>query len=113
MIPNMSDTLTEWEQPVKLKITSTATVDFVETKTVLVVNKRAVVQVAEKQKLNIGSIDWSKSYKLIHSKFPIDINQFVEYSGKDFKVVSLEDYDDYGYYAAIGEETKKDLLVAT
>ena len=113
MIPNMSDTLTEWEQPIKLKTTSTATVDFVETKTVLVVNKRAVVQVAEKEKLKIGSLDWSKSYKLIHSKFAIDINQFVEYSGKDFKIVSLEDYADYGFYASIGEETKKTLLVAT
>jgi len=113
MIPNMSDTLTEWEQPVKLKTVSTVTVDFVAVKTVVVTPKLAVVQVAEKQKLKIGSLNWSKSYKLIHSKFPVDVNQFIEYAGKDFKIVSLEDYDDYGFYAAIGEETKTTLLVAT
>lgn len=113
MIPDMSDTLTEWEQNILLKTVSVTSVDFVETEVITAINRRAVVQVAEKENLKLDSLDWAKEYKLFHSKFSIDIGQFVEVNSKDFKIVSLENYSDYGYYAAVGEETKQPLLVAT
>jgi len=113
VLPDMREVLTEWEQPVKLKTVSVTTIDFIETQIVTVENKRAVLQVADKEKLNIDSLNWSKSYRLIHSKFPIDIDQYIEANGKDYKIVGLEDYSEYGYFAAVGEETKKALLVAS
>lgn len=112
MLPSMSDVLTEWEQAIKLKTVSITSIDFVDTTVITVENKRAVVQVAEKENLRLDSLDWSKEYKMVHAKYQLEIGQFVESSGKDFKIIGLENYGEYGYYMAIAEETKKALLVA-
>ncbi len=113
MLPDMSDTLTEWEQPVILKTRTVTTVDFNPTEVITATSIMSVVQVAEKEKLNIDSLDWSKSYKWFHSKVDIDIDQFIEYKNADFKIVGREDFSDYGYFAVVGEETKLPLLVQT
>lgn len=114
MLPDVSDVLTEWEQSVILKTVTKTTVDFVETTVVTATPVLMVVQVAEKEKLNLDSLNWSKEYKWFHAKFKLELNQFVEHHGIDYKLVSQGDnYKDYGYTAFAGEETKKPLLVAT
>ena len=115
MLPDMSDTLLEWEQTVSLKTLSTSTVDFVETVAVVVTSIQAVVQPADKTKINIGSLNWSKKYILIHKRGGgIEMNNFIEYKGRDYKVIGPNgDYEDYGFIEMVGEETKKTLLVAT
>lgn len=114
MLPDMSDALTEWEQSVILKTVTITTVDFIETKVITVTPVRMAVQVAEKEKLNLDSLNWSKEYKWFHAKFEMELNQYIEYRGRDYKLVSQgDDYTDYGYSAFAGEETKLPLLVAT
>lgn len=114
MLPDVSDVLTEWEQSVILKTVTKTTVDFVETTVVTATPVQMVVQVADKEKLNLDSLNWSKQYKWFHAKFEMEMGQYVEYKGKDFKLVSQgDDYEDYGYSAFAGEETKLPLLVAT
>ena len=115
MLPDMSEALEEWEGPVKLKTVSKTTVNFMETIVVVVTSIQAVVQPADKTKINIGSLDWSKKYILIHKRGAgIEMNNFIEYNGRDFKIIGPNgDYEDYGFIEVVGEETKKTLLVAT
>lgn len=106
MLPNMAEVLDDFLQPVKTKIVTVTTVDFVPTETIVETDILAVVQVAQKEKLNPQAIDWSKRYLQVHSKEPLDMRALVEYQGKDYKVFELNDYSDYGYYEAICEEVK-------
>lgn len=110
---DMTDALIEWEQPVKLKTKTETTVDFEPIVTVTSQDILAVVQSANKESLTLDSLDWSKEYLLIHARLKIEAGQFIEKGGKDYKVVSPADYMDYGFCAAIAEETKLPLLVPT
>lgn len=112
--PNLSRVVKRWQQPVTLKTVSKTTVDFETVEVVVSESIRATVQVADRQKLNLDSIDWSKKYFWFHTTSPLAVNQYVEYKGADYKLVLQgRDHEDYGYFAFAGEETKKPLLVAT
>lgn len=114
MLPDMSDVLTEWSQPVKLKTVTTTSVDFVETQAVLVFDIMAVVQPADPEKLQVDQIDYSLEYIQVHSVSPMAIGQYIEWDGRDFKLVPFrKGYGQYGYVEVVGEETKLPLLVAT
>lgn len=115
MLPDMSDTLIEWERTVKLKTVTKTSVDFIETEVVDVSYIKVVIQPADKTKINLGSLDWSKKYILIHKRGGgIEMNDYIEYKGRDFKIIGPNgDYDDYGFSEVVGEETKKTLLAAT
>jgi len=52
LLPDMSDTLREWEINNKLKTVTETTVNFVKTRVVTVADLLAVVQPAEKEKIN-------------------------------------------------------------
>lgn len=110
---DMTDALIGWEIPVKLKTRSELTVDFVPVVTVTSADILAVVQSANKENLTLDSLDWSKEYLLIHARVNIEVGQFIEKDGKDYKVVSPADYMDYGFCAVVAEETKLPLLVPT
>lgn len=107
MLPDMSDVLTEWEQSVILKTVTRTTVDFVDQIVITPKPLRAVVQVADKERLNPDEIDWSLRYILIHSKQPMQLGQYVEYQGTDYKLTQGDaNYQDYGYTELVGEEVK-------
>lgn len=110
-LPDMADTLREWEQPVPLKSVVQRTVDFVPADIVTVSTVLAVVQPADKHKLDMDTLDWSRSYLMVHSRFPLAIGKFVEWQGGDYKIVEAENYGEYGYWEAVAEETKTALLV--
>lgn len=112
-IVDMSDTLTEWERAYKIKTVSTQTIDFVPVETVTARTQKCVVQVAEKEKLNPDTIDWSKEYLMIHSKENIAMDELIEYYGADYKVISRGPWRGYGYTEVVAEETKKPLKVET
>ena len=113
MLPDMSDVLTEWSQPVKLKTVTETTVNFVPTRTVVAANILAVVQPADPEKLQVDQIDYSLEYIQVHSVTPMAIGQYIEWDGRDFKLVPFrKGYGQYGYVEVVGEETKLPLLVA-
>ena len=113
MLPDMSDVLTEWSQPVKLKTVTETTVDFVPTRTVVAANILAVVQPADPEKLQVDQIDYSLEYIQVHSVTPMAIGQYIEWDGRDFKLVPFrKGYGQYGYVEVVGEETKLPLLAA-
>ena len=110
-LPNMASTIYGWSQPlIKKTVTIIRDDDFNDVPHVDRDDYFAVVQVANKEKLNLESLDWSKEYKLIHSAQDADIGQYIEYKGRDFKIVDRGDHSDYGYYELVGEETKEPLL---
>lgn len=113
MLPDMSDTLDEWKQPVVVKTVTQETIDFEPVDQVAVRTIQAVVQLAQKEKLNADQIDWSLRYLLVHTTGPLTVGEFVEYKGADYKIIEPGDWQDYGYTEAIAEETKRDLLVET
>lgn len=114
MLPDMSDVLTEWLQAVKLKTVTETSVDFVVTQTVVVADILAVVQPADPERLQVDQVDYSLEYIQIHSTTPMSIGQYIEWDGRDFKLVPFrKGYGQYGYVEVVGEETKKPLLVAT
>lgn len=114
MLPDMSDVLTEWSQPVKLKTVTTTSVDFVESQAVAVADIMAVVQPADPEKLQVDQIDYSLEYIQVHSVSPMAIGQYIEWDGRDFKLVPFrKGYGQYGFVEVVGEETKLPLLVAT
>jgi len=72
------------------------------------------VQPADKERLAVDQIDYSLEYIWIHSVTPMAIGQYVEWNGRDFKLVPFrKGFGQYGYVEAYGEETKLPLLEAT
>lgn len=114
MLPDMSSVLTDWSQPVVLKTRTETTVDFVPVVTITALPIMAVVQPADPEKLQVDQIDFSLEYIQIHSVSPMAIGQYVEWMGRDFKLVPFrKGYGQYGYTESVGEETKLPLLVPT
>lgn len=110
MLPDMSDVLTEWAQPVILKTAVRTTVDFEESVVITPQNITAVVQPADKEKLNADTIDWSLRYYTFHSTTAIDVGQYIEYRGVNYKIVPAGHYNDYGFSEVVGEEVKGDIV---
>lgn len=113
MLPDMSDVLIEWEIPVSLKTVTRQTVDFVDADVISVETILAVVQPAQKERLNTDAIDWSLRYMQIHSRRQLSAGQFVEVDGQDYKIIEDGNYQLYGFSDVVAEQTKRPLLVAT
>jgi len=114
MLIDMSDVLDDWAQGVTLKTVSNMTVDFVPIVTVSALSIAAVIQPADPEKLQVGQIDYSLEYIQVHSVTPMAIGQYIEWQGRDFKLVPFrKGYQQYGFSEVVGEETKLPLLAAT
>lgn len=105
-LPNMSRTVKRFSVPVKLiKITKTI-VNHKPVETEVESTIKAVVQPAQKEKLNQDKINWSLRYVQVHSIDEIAIDDIIEYKGVRYKAFENGDYNDYGYYENIMEEQK-------
>ena len=106
MLPQMGKVLKRFQQPVTIKTVTQTIVDFrpVENETSLIT--QAVVQPAQKEKLNPAIIDWTLRYLQMHSIDPVKIGDIITHSSTDYKAVELGDYSDYEYYETIFEEIK-------
>ena len=106
-ILDVSDALAEWERPTVIKTVTEATIDFQRVDTVTSRTQDCVIQVAEKEKLNPATIDWSLEYLMIHSKLGIEIDELIEYEGMDYIVIERGPWRGYGYTEVIAVETKR------
>ena len=82
---DVSDALTEWERPTVIKTVTETTEDFRPVETVTSRTQNCVVQVADKEKINPGTIDWSLEYLMIHSRSGIEIDELIEHTGATIK----------------------------
>lgn len=65
---------------------------------------RAVIQVANPENLNVSEIDFSLRYVRIHTRVNLSINQYISYAGTTYRIVTEQNWSDYGYFECIGEE---------
>ena len=112
-IVDVSDALIEWEQPTVIKTVTESTVDFEPATVVTGRSQLCVVQVADKEKINPGTIDWSLEYILIHSRSGIGMDELIEHDGRDYKVTDRGPWRGYGYVEVVAAETKRPLVGVT
>jgi len=112
-ILDVSDALTDWERPTVIKTVTESTVDFEPVTVVTGRSQLCVVQVANKEKINPGTIDWSLEYILIHSRSGIEMDELIEHDGRDYKVTDRGPWRGYGYVEVVAAETKRPSVVVT
>lgn len=105
-ILDMSDVLEEWSRTTRIKTVTETSVNFVKTLTVVGRNQECVIQSAQKDKLQIGEIDWSLEYIWLHSPDTIEIGELVEHAGSDYKVIAPAQWRGYGYADWIAEQVR-------
>ena len=112
-ILDVSDALTDWERPTIIKTVTETTVDFQPVENVTSRAQLCVVQVAQKEKVNPGTVDWSLEYIMAHSRSGIEIVELIEHDGRDYKVTDRGPWRGYGYVEVVAAETKRPLVVVT
>ena len=112
-ILDVSDALTEWERPTVIKTVTETTEDFQPVTVVTGRSQLCVVQVADKEKLNPATIDWSLEYIMVHSRQSIEIDDLIEYEGMDYIVIERGPWRGYGYTESIAVETKRPMVMVT
>lgn len=112
-ILDLSDALTEWERPQLIKTVTNTTVDFEPVENVTGRTQDCVVQVAIRENVNNDTLDWSLEHLLIHSKSALEIDELIEYDGRDYIVVEKGPWRGYGYFEVIATETKRPVKAVT
>lgn len=108
MLPDVSDALEEWVSDYTVKTLTRTTVDFEPVDVVTPRTVRAMVQPADPQRLQtLDGLDWSLKYVLVLSLDAVAVGEYIEYRGEDYKLIPATDWSGYGYYKAIGEQTKR------
>lgn len=110
---NMGFVFEPWLQTIKLKTLVEAIARFKPVRHVTVQDIQAAVQPADAETIAKLNLDLTARYYTIHTKTPIATGQFFEYGAADFRIVRLLSWGDYGYYEAVGQDTKEPLLVVT
>ena len=106
MLPNLSGTVKRFSQDVKLIRVTTSIVNHQPVETETVINIRAVVQPAQKEKIIKDKLDYSLKYIQVHSLDEILINDKLEHEGIIYRAIEDADYNNYGYYETIMEQQK-------
>lgn len=102
----MSRTVKRLSQPIKLFKITTTIVDHKPVEEEVESSIKAVVQPAQKEKLNKDKIDYSLRYVQVHSLEAVLMNDIIEHKNVRYKAFEDADYSDYGYYEIIMEEQK-------
>jgi len=112
-LPNVSHVLGVWSSIYRVKTITRQTVDYVDADVVTGRNVAAVVQPADKTKLNADNIDWSLRYLLIHSAEELADGELIVYQGEDYKIIADGDWQLYGHSEVLAEQTKRPLVAET
>lgn len=106
MLPDVSGAIDAWAQTIELQTITQTVVNYRPVNTPVSTYPLAVVQPAQKEKLNPGIVDYSLHYVTIHSNAEIKIGDFIVYNSTTYKIVDGGDFSDYGYSEVIGEQVK-------
>jgi thiaminase len=110
MLPNLAKAVKKWQQPIIIKTVKKTFSNFVTKEVVTREDYNATVQPTKKTIINKDSLDWSQKNYTFHLLKMINLGDFIEYKGQDFKIVEVSDCMDYGFCEAVGQATNKDLL---
>lgn len=113
MLPNVADALPGWTQAALVKTVTETTIDFKPVTVVTGQTVQAVIQPTQKTRLNADTLDWSQRHITLHSVTLLELGQYVEHRGADYKIVEVQDWTDYGYCEAVCEATKRPVIEVT
>lgn len=112
MIPDMREVIDEFEQPFiyvqNIIIDDSGfegdVVDPIET------TIKGVIQIPQDETLQVFGLDYSKNYRQVHIRSDLGIKpnngtDGVKYKNKNFNVIRFRDFEEYGYYEFIIEES--------
>lgn len=105
-LPNLSKTVKRLSQPVSLLRVTKSVVDHRVVESETTISIKAVVQPAQKDKLNKAKLDFNLKYILVHSLQEVKISDIIVHHNIRYKAFENADYSDYGYYEIIMEEEK-------
>lgn len=106
MLPDMSPALKRFEQTILLSTVTQTIVNFRPVEAEVVTEIQAVVQPAQKEKLNPSIVDWSLRYMLVHSSSAIKVGDFITHDSTKYKGVDYGPYLNYGFNSLVFEEVK-------
>jgi len=106
MIPIMTRTLKRFETDVSLDTYTKQSVNFVQTLVKSSQPIKAVVQPAQRDKLEALQIDLTLRYIEVHAEEDISVGQYINFRGRDYKVITPGDYQLYGFSDVICAEVK-------
>jgi hypothetical protein len=105
-LPNLSKTIRRLSQDVTLSRITKSVIDHKVVESETSVAFKAVVQPAQKNKLNKAKLDFNLKYILVHSLLEVKISDIIVHHNIRYKAFENADYNDYGYYEIIMEEQK-------
>lgn len=99
-LPNMSQTIIGWFQPITFGVVTRSVADYETTETVQQIQTRGVVQPYRPEPLEIelaGTRSWN--WRMVHClpELVLETNQYIWYEGTKYKVIQVLKYDEYGY----------------
>jgi hypothetical protein len=107
MIPIMTRTLKRYETDVSLDTYELQSVNFVQTQVMASsLPIKAVVQPAQREKLEALGVDLTLRYIEVHAEVDIVVGQYIKFKGRDYKVLTPGDYQLYGFSDVICAEVK-------
>lgn len=110
-LPNMSQTIMGWFLPIEFGIVNRVIVDFEPVDTITKISTQGVVQPLQPEDIELqveGVRNWE--WLQIHClpNLQVDINQFIFYKDRKYKVMKRENYEEYGYMRYIVCEAYRD-----
>jgi hypothetical protein len=102
----MSNTVNRFAQPVTYVTISTVLVNGIPSNTPVETTINAVVEVPTAEAIVNNQLSSSMNYRTIWSVSQLEVGDHFKHNSKEYKIVSVNDWSDYGYYEAIGEELK-------
>lgn len=99
-LPNMSNTIVGWFQPITFGIVTSEIVNFEKVESIEYIDTNGVVQppkpeVIEIQPEGIRNWEWLEVHCL--PNIQVDINEYIYYNNLKYKVMQRENYSAYGY----------------
>lgn len=109
MLPNMSDILTDFE--VSFAYVQKIVLDdggFEDTNDNVETLIKGVIQIPQDNTLQALELDLSQEYRQVHIKSNLGItpktDDEIKYNNKNYKVVRVRNFSEYGYFEFIAEE---------
>lgn len=110
-LPNMSQTIIGWFQPIIFGIVEKTLVDFEEVKTITPVNTQGVVQPAGYEILDImpeGDRNWDIQEVHCLPNIQVKVGEFIYWNDLKYRILKRENFSEYGYMHYIVREAFED-----
>lgn len=107
MLPNLSSTVLSFAQPITRRITTQTVVNHKPSIAKEDDTIQATITTPKPEDLQNIEVDTSLKYQVCHSVDEMKIDYRFIYKQVEYKVISINDRDDYGYYRSVGEEVQE------